>query len=542
MTTSSAPSARFGTKRLANLRIRTKILLLALTLGLFATTIAVFGSIQLQTLATSSGSVSQRTAELADSIRQLQNNVWATRAGVLEIGAVPRSARPAVQERVQTTYDEIAGSRDAYEAYFLKLTGQELRSADTFYAAWEAYGEVALGRMIPAAIDDKTVTYQTLQATEGTTKGAATIEALSGITDDLNAAIDSSIASSKARATQTTIVLVALSAVLIALGLIFAFVIANAIARPIGSVRDALQALARGDLSTVVAVRGRDEVGQMSEALNDAQAMLRTTLTGVAESSVTVAASSEELAASNAQIASGSEEASARAGVVASAAEEVSRNVQTVAAGAEQMSASIREIAQNAAEAASVAATATAQAATTSETIARLGTSSQEIGAVVRAITSIAEQTNLLALNATIEAARAGEAGKGFAVVAGEVKELAQETARATEDIARRVEAIQADTDGAILAIGEITQIVAQINDYQMTIASAVEEQTATTNEMSRSVTEAATGSTEIAQSITGVATATASATETVAQTSTAVDELARLAADLRSKVAVFYF
>ncbi|HEY0950082.1 methyl-accepting chemotaxis protein, partial [Nocardioides sp.] len=157
-----------------------------------------------------------------------------------------------------------------------------------------------------------------------------------------------------------------------------------------------------------------------------------------------------------------------------------------------------------------------------------------------KVITSIAEQTNLLALNATIEAARAGEAGKGFAVVANEVKELAQETARATEDIARRVEAIQADTGGAVEAIGEISTIISSINDYQLTIASAVEEQTATTNEMSRNVAEASTGSGEIATNISGVSTAADATTQALAQTRTAVDDLARMAVDLRGAVSGF--
>jgi methyl-accepting chemotaxis protein len=218
----------------------------------------------------------------------------------------------------------------------------------------------------------------------------------------------------------------------------------------------------------------------------------------------------------------------------------VSANVQTVASGAEQMDASIREIAHNANEAAKVAAAAMAAAEATNDTVSKLGVSSQQIGDVVQTITTIAAQTNLLALNATIEAARAGEAGKGFAVVAGEVKELAQETSRATEDIADRVETIQTDTAGAVEAIAQIRDIIAAINDFQLTIASAVEQQTATTNEMSRNVASAASGTGEITSNIGEVAQTAATASGTLGRTEATIGELARLSADLRGQVAAF--
>ncbi|OMQ16564.1 chemotaxis protein [Modestobacter sp. VKM Ac-2676] len=337
-----------------------------------------------------------------------------------------------------------------------------------------------------------------------------------------------------------------LSLVLIVLGVAVAlglgWLVARSISHAAGRVQAVAEGLAAGDLTRTSGLTTQDELGRMGAALDGAVVELRAVMTSVVASADAVAASSEELSASSAQISASAEETSAQSNVVSSAAEEVSRNVGTVAAGAEEMGASIREISQNANEAARVAASAVAEAEATTLTVTKLGDSSREIGEVVKAITSIAEQTNLLALNATIEAARAGDAGKGFAVVANEVKELAQETARATEDIARRVEAIQGDTSGAVAAIGRISEVIGSINDFQLTIASAVEEQTATTNEMSRSVQEAAGGSTEIAANITGVSSAAASTTQALTQTRQAVDELSRMASDLRGSVARFTF
>jgi methyl-accepting chemotaxis protein len=323
-----------------------------------------------------------------------------------------------------------------------------------------------------------------------------------------------------------------------ALGLL----IAAGIIKPLRLVSDMLAGVAQGDLTGHANVSSRDELGQMAAALNKGIDDVRATVASVAGQASHLTSSSEVLAANAEQIASSAEETSAQAGVVASAAEQVSTNVQTVAAGTAELGASIREIAQNAADAARVAAQAVTVAAATNDTVAKLGESSSEIGNVIKVITSIAEQTNLLALNATIEAARAGEAGKGFAVVANAVKNLAQETAKATEDISRRIEAIQADTEGAVVAIGEISGVIERINDYQTTIAAAVEEQTATTNEMARNVAEAATGAAQIAENVVGVASASETTTVGVSESQRATADLARTAGELQTLVDHFRY
>jgi methyl-accepting chemotaxis protein len=301
-----------------------------------------------------------------------------------------------------------------------------------------------------------------------------------------------------------------------------------------------VSAASRGDLTQAVTVGGQDTIGQLGEGLDRFFGDLRGSIGEIAGYSDTLAAAAEELTATGKAVGEAAAETRDRAEVVSKAAGEANVNVQTTAAGTEEMVASIREIAKNALDAARVARDAVGLAERTNGLMAQLGSSSQEIGKVVKLITSIAQQTNLLALNATIEAARAGEAGKGFAVVAKEVKDLAKETARATEEIGQRIDAIQGDTGRAVTAIRDIGGIISKISDIQTVIAGAVEEQTATTQEMTRNITAAARATGEISDTITSVAEAARSTSDSTTNSQKAAAEMATLAVDLRRLVGRF--
>jgi len=299
-------------------------------------------------------------------------------------------------------------------------------------------------------------------------------------------------------------------------------------------------AAAQGDLTVEVTVKGEDALGQMGEGIASLLTDLRSSMKEIAENSQTLSAASTELSVTSAEMQATADSTSEQATTASTASEQVSQNVQTVAASVEEMNASIREIARSATEAAKIAAKAVDAAEDTNATVTQLGVSSAEIGKVVKVINSIAEQTNLLALNATIEAARAGEAGKGFAVVANEVKELAKETAKATEDISQRIESIQADTQSSVSAIGGITEIINQISSVSNTIASAVEEQTATTQEISRGVEEANGGTSQVSEILDAVAEAANVTKEGTANTQQAAAELSELATSLQTLVSKF--
>jgi len=337
-------------------------------------------------------------------------------------------------------------------------------------------------------------------------------------------------------------VLAAAGLAVIVVSLLLSLWVARLISKPLEAACQVLARVAEGDLTQSLVVTTTDEVGQLGTSLNRTLTSLSGAMATISLSAQSLASASEQLTSASQQMSASAEETSAQASVVSRASEEVRRNIETVAASTEEMNASIREIAKNASDAARVASEAVQIAGSTTEKIDELGASSREIGVVIKEISGIAEQTNLLALNATIEAARAGESGKGFQVVANEVKELARRTSTSTEDIRGRISSIQSDSSNAVGAIGHVSEIIHRVNDISATIASAVEEQSATTLEVGRNVAEAARGGAEISANINGVAQAAQATASGATETQASAQELARMATDLKRLVGQFRF
>ncbi len=519
--------------------VKARILAAVLIAGLVGVIVGVVGVAAL-------GSTYDGTTRLYEKNFLGLEDVAALRRATLEtrlqVTNQALSLDAATMDAYERTLDEKRAEVEEIAARYgtRELSASKRDALGRFLTGYEDFMAVADAGLLPAGRANDIPEWTRVRDDEAGPVIATMMDALADLVDaektDGAGTVTSAASQYSASRTQVVVVLVGGLVVAVLLGV----AVARSIVRGLAGARTVADALERGDLTVTADLASRDEVGLMGTALDNAVLRLRGMVSTIDGSAGALASAAEEMSATTTQIASTAEETAAQASVVSSSADQVSRNVETVAAGSEQMGASIQEIASNASRAAEVAQRAVGAAATTSATVNRLGESSREIGNVVKMITSIAEQTNLLALNATIEAARAGEAGKGFAVVAGEVKELAQETARATDDIARRVESIQLDTDGAVAAIADISEIIASINDFQLTIASAVEEQTATTTEMNRSVTDAAAGSGEIATNIAGVAEAAGLTTQGVTESRQAVAALAQMSSELQSLVAQF--
>ncbi len=516
----------------------TKILLAVLLVAMIGSGVATFAVVNMAVVNDSTGKVYDDGLQLR-TLGEMRNAFNRTRTDALEHFLADDGAVLAAKEAaVAADARAVAEAQNTYRRF--DLGPIRVDALAKFDKAWQTYLGILNDRLLPLSRAGKQAEVSAIRTTEIEPLVAAMREAMNTLATQtvVKAEEQKATAQDTYRTARTLIVTLIILGV--ALGVAAAIAIARLITRPLNRCVAVLKRLHDGDLTGRTELTGRDEVAQLAQALDASTAAIAGMVRKVSDNAQHVAAASEELSSVSVQMSAAAEHTSAQAGGVAGASAEVSRNVQTVAAGSEEMGASIREIAGNASEAASVSAGAAQTATRTNEIVARLGQSSTEIGSVVKLITSIAEQTNLLALNATIEAARAGDAGKGFAVVATEVKDLAQETAKATEDISGRIATIQDETRQAVAAIAEITTVTSRINDYTSTIAAAVEEQTATTSEMARSISDAAAGAGGIAATIDGVAQAANSTATGATQTQSTAQDLARMAADLQVTVAAY--
>jgi methyl-accepting chemotaxis protein len=370
---------------------------------------------------------------------------------------------------------------------------------------------------------------------------------------------------------QTSNQLMIVAGIGIALGLAFGFMLGQfGIARPIRSAVAVLQRLANGDFSsTITGTNRKDEVGDVARAAlvfrenglektrlekeqeeakargeAEKQAAMQDLADGFekAVGAVVMAVSSAatQLQGSAHSMTAAAEETSVQSLAVASASEEASANVQTVAAAAEELSISVQEIARQVSDSARIATAAVTDADATAEKVQRLSHAASRIGDVVNLISSIASQTNLLALNATIEAARAGEAGKGFAVVAQEVKVLAEQTAKATNEISAQIQEIQASTAESTNAIQNVTNVIRTIHQTTTAIAAAVEQQGAATQEIARNVQQASQGTAEVSSNISGVTRAAEESSTASAQVLNSASDLSEQSEFLRTQLGQF--
>lgn len=475
---------------------------------------------------------SSRTAELQRSVGQLRTAFY-NDDDQMNMYVLVAATQPGQEQLAEDTYAQaVAAARDFGVGLgrAQTLTTDPALRGDLAQAARDMADYTGFNDQVRRAVQGRDLATASHIMTVGNLAPSNDMmPTLQRAQDRVDAAARAQLGQVRRAQTHVVTTSIASGLVLVALVLLLGVAFGRRVLRPLVEVETGLRQIADGDgdLTRRLGAARSDELGRLAGAFDRFAERVHTLVRDVAASATDLAGTSSALDASTAALHVEAERTSSRAGQVATAAATAAATVQTFATGTEELGAAIREIAQSADQAVKIAGHAVGVADQASAAVERLGASSRGVGDVLKLITSIAEQTNLLALNATIEAARAGESGKGFAVVAGEVKELAQETARATHDIAERVDAMQQDAMAAGAAVVEVTRIITTIGDHQTTIASAVEEQTATTRQLSDCVGSAASGLDDIAAGICEVAGAATTTTSTLTTNQTATSSIA---------------
>ncbi|MDQ1295545.1 MAG: methyl-accepting chemotaxis protein [Actinomycetota bacterium] len=491
---------RFVDRVVASVSVRAAVVASVLIAGVVAACVATIGIAQTSLIADRAESIHDTGVLTTGDVGQLRELVWRARFNSLSATTASDEATTAkYREQFENALEEIQKTVEIFRGR--EITSAQNTAIEGFTTSWNEYLEArTAGQKLKAAGDtagwERNRQEKLTPATDAAITALKTLQSSSS--DAAGESLDSALsAESRARTLMIGVLIAGL-----AIAVLIAGSAGAAICRPLRRVGEAIGEVARGNLTVSVQAEGKNEVAGIARALNEATSRMRSAVHAMKDTTEVVERGSEALEQTSSVLGERSQESSVQLRGVQEQLHQIADSVSSVSTGAQDLQTSIRDIARSAGQAATVAAGAVETADSAGSIMERLGVSSSEIGNVVKVITTIAEQTNLLALNATIEAARAGESGKGFAVVANEVKELAQETTRATEEIGRRVDAIQSDTVNAVDSISGISEVIGTINAHQSTIAAAVEEQTATAATMVSELAKASEGTGRISGTI----------------------------------------